>query len=119
MDTTNTRSRDSSLQARPAAFRTLPGSYWRRAFVLALASIASLVSSSLVTTAYAAEECYKDSVGRIVSRRRPGFVEVACPWRPFTFVSVGASATPPPEDADTKAPVSSRASKPVLLPRRT
>jgi hypothetical protein len=46
----------------------------------------------------AAAECYRDDVGRIVSRRRPGFVEVPCPSAALSIVGIGAATAAQTED---------------------
>lgn len=47
---------------------------------IALAAVASIASGFVGTPSASAQTtCYMDEDGRIVTRRRPGFVEVACP----------------------------------------
>lgn len=58
----------------PAPGQRSPSSVSRPLSVLAITITAILAG----TTAYA-ETCYKDDTGRIVKRRRPGYVEVPCP----------------------------------------
>jgi hypothetical protein len=90
MNTIHTLTGDT-CQTRPAALDL------RRAIVLGLASLASLAASSVFITA-AAAECYRDDVGRIVSRRRPGFVEVPCPSAALSIVGIGAATAAQTED---------------------
>jgi hypothetical protein len=59
-----------------------------------------VTASAFSGSAVAAEMCYQDDVGRIVKRRRPGYVEVPCPeeggaQRPSSADAV--SSTPEPK----------------------
>src|SRR5262245_22946120 len=40
---------------------------------------AALIIAPLIVEAAEVETCYRDDTGRIVTRRRPGYVEVPCP----------------------------------------
>jgi hypothetical protein len=55
----------------------------RRGVALAACSFSVLGTTAVQGTAFAqeaaAETCYRDDTGRIVNRRRPGYVEVPCP----------------------------------------
>jgi hypothetical protein len=51
----------------------------RSSIALVLASVASVTVMTLLSTDVQAGECYKDDIGRIVARRRVGYVEVPCP----------------------------------------
>ncbi len=48
---------------------------------------------------YAADACYRDNAGRIITRRRPGAVEVPCPPPPKVDSTAEAGDTPPRESA--------------------
>jgi hypothetical protein len=63
------------------------------ASILALACIA--------TTALAAQTCYQDDTGRIVKRRRPGYVEVPCPGEQS---QPGEAPSAQPTEQPTAAP---------------
>ncbi len=65
---------------------------------LAEHSIACLLAMTVAGGTATAEPCYQDSEGRIVTRRRPGFVEVPCPEQ-------ATPATPAPAPAPAPAPV--------------
>lgn len=47
--------------------------------MLLVVSAASVAAGFAAPEVVAAETCYRDDVGRIVKRRRPGYVEVPCP----------------------------------------
>jgi len=53
-----------------------------------LSVLAIAITAVLAGTSVYAETCYKDDTGRIVKRRRPGYVEVPCPAE--------GEVTPPP-----------------------
>ena len=57
-----------------------------------LSILAIAIAGIVAGTAAQAETCYKDDTGRIVKRRRPGYVEVPCP--------VEGEATPPATPRD-------------------
>jgi hypothetical protein len=59
------------------------------------------------TTATAAEVCYQDDIGRIVKRRRPGYVEVPCPQEGATpGTTPQGEGSPPPSDIPLVVPPS-------------
>lgn len=65
-----------------------------------LLSAALLTSSPAQAQASATPQtCYKDDLGRIVTRRRPGYVEVPCPAPGTPNVQPGASPTQPANGA--------------------
>jgi len=51
----------------------------RNAVLAQAVRAALLLSLSMTASAVVAETCYQDDTGRIVKRRRPGYVEVPCP----------------------------------------
>jgi hypothetical protein len=68
-----------------------------------------------------ADVCYQDSSGRIVTRRRPGDVEVECP-KETESAGTGESATEAPyqRQGRVRAPEAARATNPVSpIPRPT
>src|SRR5690349_13804415 len=69
-----TNERATGSPAEPMQGQRSPVGISKPLSVLAIAITAVLAG----TTAYA-ETCYKDDTGRIVKRRRPGYVEVPCP----------------------------------------
>jgi hypothetical protein len=57
------------------------------------------------TTATAAEVCYQDDIGRIVKRRRPGYVEVPCPEEGAApRETPSGEGSPPPSDIPLVVP---------------
>src|SRR5687768_4894760 len=70
-------------------------------------ALAVAVATTLVPMeGFAQETCYRDDVGRIVTRRRPGYVEVPCPTqRPQTQQRVEPPTTSAtPEEETGRAP---------------
>ncbi|HEY6642898.1 hypothetical protein [Povalibacter sp.] len=78
----------------------------RRATCNALLSAAIIMV--LPVLAIAAESCYQDDTGRIVTRRRPGYIEVPCP----SIATPGTQATEPSATVDT-----GRAPRRQVMPR--
>jgi hypothetical protein len=56
---------------------------------------------AFATTATAAEICYQDDTGRIVKRRRPGYVEVPCPVEGGQPAAPTSAPTDQPSTEDT------------------
>ncbi len=94
-------------------------SHLRRGSLLALA-ICEVVALFYVPLA-SADVCYQDSSGRIVTRRRPGVIEVECP-KETESVEPGQSATEAPyqRQGRVRAPEAARPTNPVSpIPRPT
>jgi len=66
--------------------------------------IISLATITLLADVVAAEQCYQDASGRIVKRRRPGFVEVPCPKGPPTQPGTAPQRPPPAAQGATTPP---------------
>jgi hypothetical protein len=94
----------------PAPGHSSPSGVSRPLSVLAI-TIAAILTS---TAAAAAEPCFKDDTGRIVKRRRPGYVEVPCPVE-------GEAAAPvsPPRDAQYEGGSGREARRQGPPPRET
>ena len=57
-------------------------------------TILTLACAAFFAASATAETCYQDDTGRIVKRRRPGYVEVPCPSENAQPGEVPASASP-------------------------
>ena len=88
----------------------------RRVRLVARALLFGLAHLTLATGVAAADPCYQDPSGRIVTRRRPGYVEVPCPGAatppgtpPPPAAPPAPSAPPPPAPAAPETGPSRRA----------
>ena len=76
-----------------------------------------LATITAVAGVAAADPCYQDNTGRIVTRRRPGFVEVPCPaGRGFPPAAPSAAPSAPPLTAPSAAPSAAPLTAPPAAP---
>lgn len=64
-----------------------------------------VTATSWSTDAGAADVCYQDDIGRIVKRRRPGYIEVPCPEEGGTQRPLPAGEPPTPEAQQQGVPL--------------
>src|ERR1700722_3617663 len=83
------------------------------ASAMLLCAVAHAQSSAPATTGAQPQTCYRDDAGRIVTRRRPGYVEVPCPPPGTTLKQPGVGPAAPASGANGATPGAAPSSEPA------
>ena len=107
-----TRNRGAGMNLEPVSCKTIHR-------ILAAAIIATGSSFITAPSALAQETCYQDDDGRIVTRRRPGYLEVPCPAPAAPQAGEDATVAPDVSDASRRADLTLDTREQAGRPERT